>query len=85
MKGYSLEWVKSAMFEAMKDVPKEHSLEIYADAEKMPMELLEALDELYGVTMTIQSLSPALCGLQQWPYKSCRDYYDRMVRFTVPL
>ena len=35
--------------------------------------------------MTFQALSAALCGLQQWPYESCRDYYDCMVQITVLL
>ena len=35
--------------------------------------------------MTFQALSAALCGLQQRPYESCQDYYDRMVQITVLL
>ena len=86
-KGYSLERVKLAMFEALEDMPKQHAYAIDSEADKMasPNEILENMDELYGVKMTFQALSAALCGLQQRPYESCRDYYDRMVQITVLL
>ena len=86
-KGYSLERVKLAMFEALEDMPKQHAYAIDSEADKMatPNEILENMDELYGVKMTFQALSAALCGLQQRPTKSCRDYYDRMVQITVLL
>ena len=86
-KGYSQERVKLAMFEALEDMPKQHAYAIDSEANKMatPNDILENMDELYGVKMTFQALSAALCGLQQWPYESCRDYYDRMVQITVLL
>ena len=86
-KGYSQERVKLAMFEALEDMPKQHAYTIDSEADKMatPTEILENMDELYGVKMTFQALSAALCGLQQRPYESCRDYYDRMVQITVLL
>ena len=86
-KGYSPERVKLAMFEALEDMPKQHAYAIDSEADKMasPNEILENMDELYGVKMTFQALSAALCGLQQRPYESCRDYYDRMVQITVLL
>ena len=84
-KGYSLERIKLAMFEALEDMPKQHAYAINSEADKMasPNEILENMDELYGVKMTFQALSAALCGLQQRPHESCRDYYDRMVQITV--
>ena len=86
-KGYSQERVKLAMFEALEDMPKQHAYTIDSEADKMatPTEILENMDELYGVKMTFQALSAALCGLQQRPYESCWDYYDRMVQITVLL
>ena len=86
-KGYSPEQVKLAMFEALEDMPKQHAYAIDSEADKMatPNDILENMDELYGVKMTFQALSAALCGLQQRPYESCRDYYDRMVQITVLL
>ena len=86
-KGYSLERIKLAMFEALEDMPKQHAYAIDSEADKMasPNEILENMDELYGVKMTFQALSAALCGLQQRPTESCRDYYDRMVQITVLL
>ena len=86
-KGYSLERVKLAMFKALEDMPKQHAYAIDSEADKMasPNEILENKDELYGVKMTFQALSAALCGLQQWPNESCQDYYDRMVQITVLL
>ena len=75
------------MFEALEDMPKQHAYAIDFEADKMatPNEILENMDELYGVKMTFQALSVALCGLQQRPTESCRDYYDRMVQITVLL
>ena len=86
-KGYSQERVKLAMFESLEDMPKQHAYAIDSEADKMasPNDILENMDELYGVKMTFQALSAALCGLQQRPYESCRDYYDRMVQITVLL
>ena len=86
-KGYPQERVKLAMFEALEDMPKQHAYAIDSEADKMasPNDILENMDELYGVKMTFQALSAALCGLQQRPYESCRDYYDRMVQITVLL
>ena len=78
-KGYSAEQVKLAMFEALEDMPKQHAYSIDS------IDILENMDELYGVKMTFQALNAALCGLQQWPFESCRDYYDRMVQITVLL
>ena len=84
-KGYSPERIKLAMFEALEDMPKQHAYAIDSEADKMatPNNILENMDELYGVKMTFQALSAALCGLQQRPYESCRDYYDPMVQITV--
>ena len=72
-KDYPPEHVKLTMFESMEDMPKEHSYAIDTDADRMatPTNLLEGLDELYGIKMTFQSLSTGLCGLQQQPYESC--------------
>ena len=68
-KGYSSEWVKLAMFKALKDMPKQHAYAIDSEADKMaiPNDILENMDELYDVKMSFQALSAALCGLQQWP------------------
>ena len=86
-KGYPQERVKVAMFEALEDMLKQHAYAIDSEADKMatPTDILENMDELYGVKMTFQALSAALCGLQQCPYESCRDYYDCMVQITVLL
>ena len=86
-KGYLSEHVKLAMFKSMEDMLKEHAFAINADTDRMvtPSDLLEGLDELYGMKMTFQSLSTVLCVLQQWPYESCWDYYDCMVKIMVLL
>ena len=86
-KGYPQERVKLAMFEALEDMPKQHAYTIDSETDKMasPTNILENMDELYGVKMTFQALSAALCGLQQHPYESCQDYYDRTVQITVLL
>ena len=75
------------MFEVLEDMPKQHAYAIDSEADKMaiPTEILENMDELYGVKMTFQALNAALCGLQQQPYESCWDYYDQMVQITVLL
>ena len=69
-KGYSLEQIKLAMFEALEDMPKQHAYAIDSEADKMasPNEILENMDELYGVKMTFQALSAALCGLTAMAY-----------------
>ena len=75
------------MFEALEDMLKQHAYSIDAEVDKMPSpsNILENMDELYDIKMTFQALSAALCGLQQQPYESCRDYYDRMVQIIVLL
>ena len=60
-KGYSPERVKLAMFEALEDMPKQHAYAIDSEADKMASnDILENMDELYGVKMTFQALSAAL-------------------------
>ena len=64
-KGYPQERVNLAMFEALEDMPKQHAYAIDSEADKMasPNDILENMDELYGVKMTFQALSAALL----WP------------------
>ena len=60
-KGYLPERVKLAMFEALEDMPKQHAYAINSEADKTatPNDILENMDELYGVKMTFQALSAA--------------------------
>ena len=64
-KGYEPERVKIAMFEAMEGMAKDHAANIDQYGVLTTLEILQGMDQLYGVLMTFQSLNAALCGLQQ--------------------
>ena len=64
---------------------KDHAANIDQYGVLTTLEILEGLDQLYGVLMTFQSLNAALCGLQQRVLETCRDYYDRFTQITVLL
>ena len=64
-KGYEPERVKVDMFEAMEGMAKDHAANIDQSRVLTTLEILEGMDQLYGVSMTFQSLNSALCGLQQ--------------------
>ena len=63
--GYKPKGVKIAMFEAMEGMAKDHAANIDQYGVLTALEILEGMDQLYGVSMTFQSLNAALCGLQQ--------------------
>ena len=65
VKGYKPERVKIAMFEAMEGMSKDHVANIDQYGVLTALEILEGIDQLYGVSMTFQSLNAALCRLQQ--------------------
>ena len=64
-KGYELEHVKTAMFESMEGMAKDHAANIDQYGVLTALEILEGLNRLYGVFMTFQCLNAAICGLQQ--------------------
>ena len=64
-KGYEPERVKITMFEAMEGMAKDHATNIDQYGVLTPLEILEGIHRLYGVSMTFQSLNAALCRLQQ--------------------
>ena len=84
-KGYEPERVKIAMFEAMEGMAKDHAANIDQYGVLTALEILEWMDRLYGVSMTLQLLNTALCGLQQQATETCRDNYDRFTQITVLL
>ena len=84
-KGYEPEHVKTAMFESMEGMAKDHAANIDQYGVLTALEILEGLDRLCGVPMTFQYLNAALCGLQQTASKSCRDYYDCLTQITILL
>ena len=84
-KGYEPERVKIAMFEAMDGMAKDHAANIDQYGVLTALEILEGMDQLYGVSMTFQLLNAALCGLQQRATETCRDYYDLFTQITVLL
>ena len=59
-KGYEPERVKIAMFEAMEGMAKDHAANIDQYGVLTALEILEGMDQLYGVSMTFQSLNAAL-------------------------
>ena len=84
-KGYEHERVKITMFEAMEGMAKDHAANIDQYGVLTALEILEGMDQLYGVSMTFQSLNAALCGLQQQATETCQDYYDCFTQITVLL
>ena len=84
-KSYEPEHVKTAMFEAMEGMAKDHAANIDQYGVLTALEILEELDRLYSMSMTFQSLNAALCGLHQRATESCRDYYDCLTQITVLL
>ena len=84
-KGYMPERVRITMFEAMEGMANDHAANIDQYGVLTALEILEGMDQLYGVSMTFQSLNAALCGLQQRAAETCRDYYDRFTQITVLL
>ena len=64
-KGYEPERVKIAMFKAMEGMAKDHAANIDQYGVLTALEILEGMDQLYGVSMTFQLLNASLCGLQQ--------------------
>ena len=73
------------MFEAMEGMAKDHAANIDQYGVLTALEILEGIDQLYGISMTFQSLNAALCGLQQRATESCRDYYDCFTQITMLL
>ena len=84
-KGYESERIKTAMFESMEDMAKDHAANRDHYGVLTTLEIIEGLDRLYRVSMTFQSLNAAQCGLQQRATEMCRDYYDRLTEITVLL
>ena len=84
-KGYEPERVKVAMFKAMEGMAKDHAGNIDQYGFLTTLEILEWMDQLYGVSMTFQLQNAALCGLQQRAMEMCRDYYDHFTQITVLL
>ena len=84
-KGYKPERVKIAMFEAMEGMAKDHAANIDQYGVLTALEILEGMDQLYGVSMTFHLLNTALCGLQQRDMEMCWDYYDCFTQITVLL
>ena len=73
------------MFEALEGMAKDHAANIDQYGVLTALEILEGMDQLYGVSMTFQSLNTALFRLQQRATETCRDYYDRFTQITVLL
>ena len=59
------------MFEAMEGMAKDHVDNIDQYGVLTALEILEGMDQLYGVSMTFQSLNTALCRLQQQAMETC--------------
>ena len=77
--------VKEAMFASLEGMAKDNAKMIDENGDLHVMRILDGLDSLYGVSMTFQSLSAALCGLQQRPMESVCAYYNRMAQIRVIL
>ena len=84
-KGYEPEHVKTAMFEAMEGMSKDHTANIDQYGVLTALEILEGLDRLYDMSMTFHSLNAAICGLHPRATELCQDYYDCLTQITVLL
>ena len=68
-KGYEPECIKIAVFEAVEGMAKDHAANIDQYGVLTALEILEGMDQLYGVSMTFQSLNAALiCSKEQPKY-----------------
>ena len=83
--GHDAAKVKEGMFASLEGVAWDNAKMIDENGDLHVTHILDGLDSLYGVSMTFQSLSAALCGLQQRQMESARTYYNRMVQITVIL
>ena len=83
--GHDAAKVKEAMFASLEGMVRDNAKMIDENRDLHVTRILDGLDSLYGVSMTFQSLSAALCGLQQRQMESARAYYNRMAQITVIL
>ena len=73
------------MFASLERMARDNTKIIDDNSHLHMTQILDVLDSLYGVSMMLQSLNIALCGLQQKPFESARNYYNRMVQIVVIL
>ena len=83
--GHNAAKVKEAMFASLEGMARDNAKMIDENGDLHVTRILDGLDSLYGVSMTFQSLSAALCSLQQRQMESTHTYYNRMVQITVIL
>ena len=83
--GHDAAKVKEAMFTSLEGMARDNAKMIDENGDLHVTRILDGLDSLYGVSMTFQSLSAALCSLQQRQMESAHAYYNRMAQITVIL
>ena len=83
--GHDAAKVKEAMFASLEGMARDNAKMIDENGDLHVTRILDGLNSLYGVSMTFQLLSAALCGLQQRQMESACTYYNRMVQITVIL
>ena len=83
--GHDAAKVKEAMFASLEGMARDNTKMIDENGDLHVTRILDGLDSLYRVSMTLQSLNAALCGLQQRQIESAHAYYNRMAQITVIL
>ena len=83
--GHDAAKVKEAMFASLEGMARDNAKMIDENGDLHVTCILDGLDSLYGVSMTLQSLNAALCGLQQKSMESASTYYNHMAQITVIL
>ena len=73
------------MFASLERMARDNTEIINENSHLHMTRILDVLDCLYRVSMMLQSLNVALCGLQQKPFESAHNYYNRMVQIVVIL
>ena len=67
-----------AMFVSLEGMARDNAKMIDENSNLHITRILDGLDSLYGVSMMLQSLNAALCGLQQKPFEAAHTYYNCM-------
>ena len=83
--GHNAAKVKEVMFASLEGMARDNAKMIDENGDLHVTRILDGLDSLYGVSMTLQLLNAALCSLQQRQMESAHTYYNRMAQITVIL
>ena len=83
--GHNAAKVKEVMFASLEGMARDNAKMMDENGDLHVTRILEGLDSLYRVSMTVQSLNAALCSLQQRQMESACAYYNCMAQITIIL